>query len=72
MQLVGGGVNFRDTKYKGMDKINFSVTRWRGSLSREGMIIEWPLNGQFHDVGIDVLTSWTDVRDLADDVNDDV
>ena len=34
---------------------------------REGVIIEWPLNGQFHDAVTDVLTSWIDVRDLADD-----
>ena len=31
------------------------------------MIIEWPLKSQFHDVGIDVLTSQTDVRHLDDD-----
>ena len=31
------------------------------------MIIEWPLKSQFHDIGIDVLTSRTDVRHLDDD-----
>ena len=40
--------------------------------AREGVIIEWPLNGQYHDVGIDVLTSRTDVRGFAENVNDDV
>ena len=35
--------------------------------SREGVIIEWPLNGQFHDAVTNVLTSRINVRDLADD-----
>ena len=36
------------------------------------MIIEWPLKWQFHDVGIDVLTSRTDVRGMNDDDDNDV
>ena len=37
---------------------------------REGVIIEWPLNGQFHDAVTDVLTSRINIRDLADDDDD--
>ena len=37
--------------------------------SRVGVIIKCPLNGQFHDVVIDVLTSHTDVFEV-DDGND--
>ena len=36
------------------------------------MIIEWPLNGQFHEAITDVLMSRTDVFRMADDDNDDV
>ena len=39
--------------------------------SRKGVIIEWPLNGQFHNAVTDVLTSQIDERDLADDDDDD-
>ena len=28
------------------------------SIAREGVIIEWPLNGQFHDRCDVILTSW--------------
>ena len=35
------------------------------------MIIKWSLNGQFDDAVTDVLTSQIDVRDLADDDDDD-
>ena len=31
------------------------------------MIIEWPLNGQFHDARDVILTSRTDVREMVDD-----
>ena len=41
------------------------------SLPREGVIIEWPLNGQFHDAGDLILTSQTDVREMVDDDHDD-
>ena len=30
------------------------------------MIIEWPLNGQFHDAVTDALTSRTDVSEMVD------
>ena len=33
----------------------------RGSLPRVGVIIKWPLNGQFHDAVTDVSTSQTAV-----------
>ena len=33
------------------------------------MIIEWPLNGQFHDARDVILTSQTDVREMVDDDN---
>ena len=36
------------------------------------MIIEWPLNGQFHNAVTDVLTSQTDLRQLDVDDDDDV
>ena len=41
------------------------------SLAREGVIIEWPLNGQFHDARDVILTSRTDVREMVDDDDDD-
>ena len=41
------------------------------SLPREGVIIEWPLNGQFHDACDVILTSRTDVREMVDDDHDD-
>ena len=34
-------------------------------LARDGMIIEWPLNGQFHDAVTDVLTSLTGVSEMV-------
>ena len=36
------------------------------------IIIEWPLNVLFNDARDFILTSQTDVRGLADDVNDEV
>ena len=39
--------------------------------AREGVIIEWPLNGQFPDARDLILTSPTDVREMVDDDNDD-
>ena len=36
------------------------------------IIIEWPLNVLFNDARDFILTSRTEVRGLADDVNDDV
>ena len=41
------------------------------SNSREGVIIEWPLNGHFNDVVIDVLMSRTNVREMEDNDDDD-
>ena len=38
---------------------------------REGVIIQWPLNGQFHDARGVILTSRTDVREMVDDDDDD-
>ena len=38
--------------------------------AREGVIIEWPLNGQFNDAVTDVLTSRTDVREVVDHDDD--
>ena len=35
------------------------------SFAREGLIIEWPLNGQFHDAVTDVLRSRTDVKEMV-------
>ena len=35
------------------------------------MIIEYPLNGQFHDARDVILTSRTDVREMLDDDDDD-
>ena len=34
---------------------------------REGVIMEWPLNGQFHDAHDVILTSRTDAREMVDD-----
>ena len=42
-----------------------------GFLSREGVNIECPLNGQFHDARDVILTSRNDVRGFAGDVDDD-
>ena len=39
---------------------------------REGVIIEWPLNGQFHDARDVILTSRNEVRGFPSDNNDDV
>ena len=36
-------------------------------MSREGVIIQCPLNGQFHDAHDVILTSQNDVRGFADD-----
>ena len=38
---------------------------------REGVIIEWPLNGQFHDVRDVISTSRNDVRGFPSDDDDD-
>ena len=38
--------------------------------SREGVIIEWPLNGQFHDARDVILTSQIDVREMVDHDHD--
>ena len=38
---------------------------------REGMIIECPLNGQYHDARNVILTSRTDVKEMVDDDDDD-
>ena len=35
---------------------------------REGVIIEWPLNGQFHHAITDVLTSRTAVNGVVENV----
>ena len=40
-------------------------------LSREGVIIEWPLNGQFHDACDVIMTFRTDVLGVDDDDVDD-
>ena len=40
-------------------------------LSREGVIIECPLNGQFHDALDVILRSRNDVRGFAGDNDDD-
>ena len=42
----------------------------RHCLPREGVIIEWPLNGHFNDARDVVLTSRTEVRELDDDDDD--
>ena len=36
---------------------------------REGVIIEWPLNGQFHDAVTNVLTSQTAISGVVENVN---
>ena len=41
------------------------------SQAREGVIIECPLNGQYHDARDVILTSRTDVREMVDDDDDD-
>ena len=48
--------------------VNPGLTTW---LTREGVIIECPLNGQFHDTRDVILTSQTDVREMVDDDDDD-
>ena len=40
--------------------------------AREGVIMEWPLNGQFHNARDIILTSRNDVRGFPSDDNDDV
>ena len=35
----------------------------------EGVIIEWPLNGQFNDARDVILTSWIDVKEMEDNDN---
>ena len=40
--------------------------------AREGVIIEWPLNGQFHGAVTDILTSRTDVIQVVVNVGNDV
>ena len=35
---------------------------------REGVIIEWSLNGQFQDAVTNILTSWTAVSGVAENV----
>ena len=43
----------------------------QGSLAREGVIIEWPLNRQFHDARDVILKSRNDVRGFPSDDDDD-
>ena len=40
------------------------------SNPREGVIIEWPLNGQFNNACDIILTSRIDVREMEDNDND--
>ena len=40
-----------------------------GCISREGVIIECPLNDLFHELMIDVLTSRTDVSEVVEKVD---
>ena len=39
--------------------------------SREGVIIEWSLNGQFYDARDVILALRTDVSEMVDDDNND-
>ena len=38
------------------------------STAREGVIMEWTLNGQFHEAVTDILTSWTTVSGVVENV----
>ena len=40
------------------------------SRQREGVIIEWPLNGLFHERRDVIMTFWTDVLGVDHDTND--
>ena len=42
-----------------------------GTQAREGVIIECPLNGQYHDARDVILTSQNDVRGFPSDDDDD-
>ena len=53
-------------------KISIVSSEFVRSQPREGVIIECPLNGQFHDARDVILTSWTDIRGMNDDDDDDV
>ena len=37
---------------------------WDRFIAREGVIMEWPLNGQFHDRRDMILTSWMAVINM--------
>ena len=39
--------------------------------AREGVIIEYPLNGQYHDARDIILMSRTGIREMVDDDDDD-
>ena len=43
-------------------KITIQLSAVKGTISREGVIIECPLNGQFNNARDVILTSQTDVR----------
>ena len=40
--------------------------------ARDGVIIEWPLNGQFHEPRDLIITFWSDIFGVGNDNNDDV
>ena len=44
---------------------------WMWYLSRQGVIIEFPPNGLFHDACDIILTSWSGFSEMVDDYDDD-
>ena len=55
---------FESNKFRKQKKITIFML---GFLSREGVNIECPLNGQFHDARDVILTSRNDVRGFSGD-----
>ena len=54
-----------------LKKAQLYVPKCMGIVAREGVIIEWPLNGQFHEAPDVIITSRTEVSEMnADDDND--
>ena len=47
-----------------------NLKSYQGIFSREGVIIECPPNGLFHDARDIILTSGTDDREMEDNDND--
>ena len=71
---VEGGASADLVGHSGPAETAHKIT-WNWNISwtpREGVIIEWPLNGQFHDARDVIMMFWTDIFEVEDVDDDDI